>query len=89
MQGITESMAGRAAILQLLPFSVTENPKVNMLHGGFPEVVVRPKSRALWFASYLQTYLERDVRSITNVRDLVTFRRFIALLASRHGQILN
>jgi uncharacterized protein len=89
MQGITESMAGRAAILQLLPFSVTETPKVNMLHGGFPEVVVRPQSRALWFASYLQTYLERDVRSITNVRDLVTFRRFIALLASRHGQILN
>ena len=89
MQGITESMAGRAAILQLLPFRVTETPKVNMLHGGFPEVVVRPKSRALWFASYLQTYLERDVRSITNVRDLVTFRRFIALLASRHGQILN
>jgi uncharacterized protein len=89
MQGITESMAGRAAILQLLPFSVTETPKVNMLHGGFPEVLVRPKSRALWFASYLQTYLERDVRSITNVRDLVTFRRFIALLASRHGQILN
>jgi uncharacterized protein len=89
MQGITESMAGRAAILQLLPFSVTETTKVNMLHGGFPEVVVRPKSRALWFASYLQTYLERDVRAITNVRDLVTFRRFIALLASRHGQILN
>jgi predicted AAA+ superfamily ATPase len=89
MQDITESMAGRAAILQLLPFSVTETPKVNILHGGFPEVVVRPKSRALWIASYLQTYLERDVRSITNVRDLVTFRRFIALLASRHGQILN
>ncbi len=89
MQGITESMAGRAAILQLLPFSVSETPKVNMLHGGFPEVLARPKSRALWFASYLQTYLERDVRAITNVRDLVTFRRFLALLASRHGQILN
>ena len=89
MQGITESMAGRAAILQLLPFSVSETPKVNMLHGGFPEVLARPKSRGLWFASYLQTYLERDVRAITNVRDLVTFRRFLALLASRHGQILN
>jgi uncharacterized protein len=89
MQGISESMAGRAAILQLLPFSVTETPKVNMLHGGFPEVLARPKSRALWFASYLQTYLERDVRAITNIRDLVTFRRFLALLASRHGQILN
>jgi predicted AAA+ superfamily ATPase len=89
MQGVTESMAGRAAILQLLPFSIIESAKVNMLHGGFPEVLARPKSRALWFASYLQTYLERDVRAITNVRDLVTFRRFLALLASRHGQILN
>jgi predicted AAA+ superfamily ATPase len=89
MQGITESMAGRAAILQLLPFSIIESAKVNMLHGGFPEVLARPKSRSLWFASYLQTYLERDVRAITNVRDLVTFRRFLALLASRHGQILN
>jgi predicted AAA+ superfamily ATPase len=89
MQGITESMAGRAAILQLLPFSVAEIAKVNMLHGGFPEVLERPKSRALWFASYLQTYLERDVRAISNIRDLVTFRRFLALLASRHGQVLN
>lgn len=89
MKGIAESMAGRAAILQLLPFSVAETAKANVLHGGFPEVLARPKSRALWFASYLQTYLERDVRAITNVRDLVTFRRFLALLASRHGQILN
>lgn len=86
---ITESMAGRAAILQLLPFSVSETSKVNLLYGGFPEVLARPKARALWFASYLQTYLERDVRAITNVRDLVTFRRFISLLATRHGQVLN
>src|SRR3984893_14752695 len=89
MQGISESMAGRAAILQLLPFSLSETQKVNLLHGGFPEVLARPKARSLWFASYLQTYLERDVRAITNVRDLATFRRFLALLASRHGQILN
>ena len=89
MRGITESMAGRAAILQLLPFSLAETGKVNLLHGGFPEVLARPKYRNLWFASYLQTYLERDVRAITNVRDLVTFRRFLALVASRHGQVLN
>jgi uncharacterized protein len=89
MQGISESMAGRAAILQLLPFSLSETEKVNLLHGGLPEVLARPKASALWFASYLQTYLERDVRAITNVRDLATFRRFMALLASRHGQILN
>ncbi len=42
-----------------------------------------------WIASYLQTYLERDVRAVTAVRDLATFRRFLALLASRHGQVLN
>ncbi len=89
MHGISESMAGRAAILQLLPFSLAETKKVTLLHGGFPEVLARPKARSLWFASYLQTYLERDVRAITNVRDLATFRRFLALLASRHGQILN
>jgi predicted AAA+ superfamily ATPase len=89
MHGITESMAGRAAILQLLPFSLLETKRVTLLYGGFPEVIARPKSRELWFTSYLQTYLERDVRAITNVRDLVTFRRFLALLASRHGQILN
>jgi predicted AAA+ superfamily ATPase len=89
MRGITESMAGRAAILQLLPFSSSETEKVTLLYGGFPEVLARPKARELWFASYLQTYLERDVRAIINVRDLVTFRRFLALLASRHGQILN
>ncbi len=89
MHGITESMAGRAAVLQLLPFSLGETTKVTILHGGFPEVLARPKDRDLWFASYLQTYLERDVRLITNVRDLATFRRFLALLASRHGQILN
>lgn len=89
MQGITESMAGRAAVLQLLPLSMAETSKVSLLHGGFPEALARPKTRGLWFSSYLQTYLERDVRSITNVRDLVTFRRFLALLASRHGQVLN
>jgi predicted AAA+ superfamily ATPase len=60
-----------------------------LLYGGFPEVLTRPKARALWFSSYLQTYLERDVRSIIDVRDLMTFRRFLSLLAARHGQVLN
>jgi predicted AAA+ superfamily ATPase len=89
MQGVTESMAGRAAILQLLPFSQTETPKADPLLGGFPEVVLHPRGRELWFASYLQTYIERDVRMIANLRDLPSFRRFLSLLASRHGQMLN
>ncbi|MEW5850527.1 MAG: ATP-binding protein [Myxococcota bacterium] len=89
MQGVTESMAGRAAILQLLPFSVLESPKVTLLKGGFPEVLARPASRDLWFRSYVQTYLERDVRAVSSIRDLATFRRFLSLVASRFGQVLN
>lgn len=89
MQGITESMAGRAAVLQLLPFSCAETPRAGLLTGGFPEVVLHPRGRELWYASYLQTYLERDVRAIANVRDLAVFRRFLASVASRHGQTLN
>lgn len=89
MQGVSESMAGRAAVLRLLPLSSTESPKVGVLRGGFAEALARPRSAGLWFSSYVQTYLERDVRAVTSVRDLATFRRFLALVASRHGQLLN
>lgn len=89
MRGVTESMAGRAAVLHLLPLSARESRRVSLLHGGYPEAVARPGMARLWFSSYVQTYLERDVRAVTAVKDLATFRRFLALLASRHGQILN
>jgi len=89
MRGVSESMAGRAAVLQLYPLSARETPKVTLLRGGYPEALARPAGARLWFASYLQTYLERDVRAVTAVKDLATFRRFLALLASRHGQVLN
>ena len=89
MQGVSESMAGRAAVLQLYPLSARETPKVTLLLGGYPEVLARPSNARLWFASYVQTYIERDVRAVTAVRDLATFRRFLALVASRHGQVLN
>lgn len=52
-------------------------------------MLARPGVTSLWFSSYLQTYLERDVRSISAIQDLATFRRFLALVASRHGQVLN
>jgi predicted AAA+ superfamily ATPase len=89
MRKVSESMAGRAAVLQLLPFSAREHPKVSLLRGGYPEALARPSAASLWFASYVQTYLERDVRAVTAVKDLATFRRFLALVASRHGQVLN
>lgn len=89
MRGVTESLAGRAALFTLLPFSQQESPKVSLLKGGFPEVLARPSAGSIWFRSYVQTYLERDVRSVTSIRNLSTFRRFLALVASRCGQILN
>ncbi|MFO1077784.1 MAG: ATP-binding protein [Planctomycetota bacterium] len=89
MRNVTESMAGRAAVLQLWPMSRRESDRVSVLHGGYPEVLARPRAAPLWFASFLQTYLERDVRAITAVQDLATFRRFLGILAARHGQILN
>lgn len=89
MRGVSESMAGRAAVLQLYPLSSRESPKVSLLRGGYPEAVARPGNARLWFASYVQTYLERDVRAVTAVKDLATFRRLLALVASRHGQVLN
>jgi predicted AAA+ superfamily ATPase len=89
MQGVTESMAGRVAVFRLLPLSVKEVEKVGLLRGGFPEVIERPSNAAIWYRSYVQTYLERDVRAVSDIRDLATFRRFVALLVSRCGQMLN
>lgn len=89
MQNVSESMAGRAAILQLLPFSMAESSRVGLLQGGYPEVLARSRDAGLWFASYTQTYLERDVRGVSVVQSLPTFRRFMSLLATRHGAVLN
>lgn len=89
MRGVTESLAGRAAVLQLLPLSLQETPKVSLLRGGYPEALARPSLSGLWFSSYVQTYLERDVRAVSAIRDLATFRRFLGLVATRSGQMLN
>ncbi len=89
MKGVSESMAGRAAIFHLLPLSRSETEKVSILKGGFPEVINRPIDSNIWFRSYIQTYLERDIRAISSIRDLTTFRRFLAIVASRIGQVLN
>ncbi|MPZ17734.1 MAG: DUF4143 domain-containing protein [Luteitalea sp.] len=89
MENVTESMAGRAAVLHMLPLSTRESGRVSLRLGGFPEVLARPQGAERWFRSYVQTYLERDVRAVTAIRDLATFRRFLALLASRCGQMLN
>ncbi len=89
MKGVSESMTGRAALFYLLPFSHDETSKVSMFQGGFPEIISKQADRETWFRSYIQTYLERDVRAISSIKDLSTFRRFLSLAASRVGQILN
>ena len=89
MRGVSESMAGRVAVLQLYPLSILESDKVSILRGGYPDIIKKPAVADLWFRSYIQTYLERDVRAITAIKDLSTFRRFMALLASRHGSTQN
>lgn len=89
MKGVSESMAGRVAVFHLLPVSSGESDKVSIIHGGFPEVLAKPGTASIWFRSYIQTYLERDVRLISDIKNIATFRRFLSILASRCGAVLN
>jgi hypothetical protein len=95
---ISQSLAGRVAICHLLPFGIGELKSVGLLPnsldealfaGGYPVLHDRGLSPRDYFPSYIQTYVERDVRSITNVVNLSTFQRFIRLCAARTGQLLN
>ena len=100
MAGVSESLAGRIAVFTLLSFSVKEQMKEKpltydqirrvSLRGGYPDLVVhKSKDAKIWFNSYLQTYLERDVRQLRQVGDLNDFQRFLQLLASINGGVLN
>ena len=120
MQGVSQTLSGRIAILNLLPFSLGEsigageqNYSIDeiitrvfssrrsfkpasitlddwILRGSYPEIRDNLQvDRQLWCASYIQTYLERDVRQIVNVGDLNTFDRFLRVCAAQTAQILN
>ncbi len=98
MTGITQSLAGRVATLELLPFSAGELRGAGRLPatldetlftGGYPPIHDRRLDPAVWFANYVQTYIERDVRQLINIRDLGQFQRFLRLCAGRCGQLLN
>ncbi len=96
-QAVSQTLAGRTAILNLLPFSFTEmlhfKKRWNTLHlccsGSFPRLQVRKLKPQRFYAGYLQTYVERDVRSLVNIKDLGRFQAFIRLLAGRIGQLVN
>lgn len=95
MQGVTESLAGRVAVLDLLPLSALElgSPPLDLSallwRGGYPDPVLRPDVRDLWVGSYIRTYLERDVRQIREILDLRSFEVFLGLSAAHHAQELN
>ena len=113
---VTESLAGRAAMLRLLPLSRREaegrprrplawerkpSPSATtaggfaelwqgFLRGGYPELAIQPdRDLSLWHASYIQTYLERDVRTLRQVGDLTQYQNFLRLLAARSAQLLS
>lgn len=98
LAGVTQSLAGRVGMTRLLPFTATEIPSVAahklsldglMLKGGYPALHTQPVEPADWFASYIATYVERDVRQVLNIQSLPTFQRFLRLCAGRTGQLLN
>lgn len=95
---ITQSLAGRAGLLHLLPFSLSELKAGSVLYKGiddlllkgfYPPVYDRELSPSNWYANYIFTYVERDVRQMVNVRDLSAFQRFVRMCAARTGQMLN
>ncbi len=96
MANVGESLAGRIALLDLLPFSLLELPAAGkrtlaslLWTGSYPEPALQPEKRDLWISSYIQTYVERDVRQLLKVQDLRTFEMVLGLCAARHGQELN
>ena len=113
---VTESLAGRAAMLRLLPLSRRESegrqqvplawerkhpssPRsshafgelwTSFLRGGYPELAIQPdRDISFWHASYIQTYLERDVRTLRQVGDLTQYHNFLRVLAARSSQLVN
>jgi len=98
LEKITQSLAGRVAVCNLLPLGLTELIDADLLDedlnrvmftGGYPVLYDRHIPASDYFPSYIQTYIERDVRGISNVGNLSTFQRFVKLCAGRVGQLLN
>lgn len=102
IKNLADSLAGRIALFNLLPFSFTEIQQNNNTNnniqffvdaaivGSYPELVVSGViSSNIWYSSYVQTYLERDIKTIYNIGNLRDFQKLLQLMASRCGQICN
>lgn len=98
MQSVSQSLAGRTDVLHLMPLARSETLRFRshpesldevLFTGGYPRILDQRLEPSEWLASYVRTYLERDVRLVSNIGDLAVFQRFIQLCASRTAQLLN
>lgn len=96
-EAITQSLAGRTALLRLLPFSIQELQQANielsldeyLLYGFFPRIHKEQLDPTKAYRNYFQTYIERDVRQLINIKNLSLFQKFMKLCAGRVGQLIN
>ena len=96
-EAVSQSLAGRTAVLTLWPFSLAElrhygaldNPYELIVRGSYPRVHDEKLDARRFYNGYLQTYVERDVRALIQLRDLSVFQKFLVLLAGRTGQLVN
>ena len=98
LESVSQSLAGRTAVHYLLPLSRNEIVRFDrhpqlleeaLFAGAYPRIFDRELNPADWLRSYVATYIERDVRTISNVGDLPTFQRFVQLCAGRTAQLVN
>lgn len=97
-QSVSQSLAGRIGYIDLLPLSYKEIIQFEkkefltselMWKGGYPEIYDKNRKPATWYPSYIRTYIERDVKQISNIGNTILFNRFLQLCAGRTGQQLN
>lgn len=94
---LAQTLAGRVGLLELLPLSLSElsyrTKPVTLAEqlwlGGYPRIRIEDIPPTVWLSDYVNTYLERDVRRLINVRNLTSFQRFLRMCAARTGQLLN
>lgn len=98
LEKISQTLAGRVGIFHLLPLSIEELKKTNLIYpnleeqlftGFYPRIYDKNLNPKEWYSNYLHTYIERDVRTLKNIHDLGTFQTFIKMCASRTGQLLD
>lgn len=97
LSNISQSLAGRTVLLKLLPLSISElNQKIDsystddlIFHGFYPGIYKDDLNPTIAYRSYYETYLERDLRQLIHVKDLLLFQKFVRLCAGRIGQIFN